>query len=380
MRVAEATASVLQSPLLCYKERGEKSVPRFAGHVRAKAGAKGQPFAFLNTHLDSRRVSDKELELAFNLDLGDSYKEMLAGVNKLLEELGENDRITLPPIASNGEAINGILSKLESILSKKQLNLVVQRRDPYDEDCKDLDLVVYSNMDCFDFTVVVLYCSPASYLKDKARELFMRFMRTISADMNIDFGVSDSESCYLEMLGMEIEDTEDLDPQLAGYQKGNEYYEIFEEIKSLPYTTPDKLKAEIDEYRKSCERGLLADFLHCLERGLDVANLNIQEFCFDPSNDGIFDRDESSLETPTLTVIFYSPYDGLTDEYLSIINSDVGSGIETTGWNYAVQIREDCITKESVNQLFECKERGKRFLDWNDEFMKFVSDIENGKL
>ena len=380
MRVAEATASVLQSPLLCYKERGEKSVPRFAGHVRAKAGAKGQPFAFLNTHLDSRRVSDKELELAFNLDLGDSYKEMLAGVNKLLEELGENDRITLPPIASNGEDINGILSKLESILSKKQLNLVVQRRDPYDEDCKDLDLVVYSNMDCFDFTVVVLYCSPASYLKDKARELFMRFMRTICADMNIDFGVSDSESCYLEMLGMEIEDTEDLDPQLAGYQKGNEYYEIFEEIKSLPYTPPDKLKAEIDEYRKSCERGLLADFLHCLERGLDVANLNIQEFCFDPSNDGIFDRDESSLKTPTLTAIFYSPYDGLTDEYLSIINSDVESGIEVTGWNYAVPIIEDCITKESVNQLFECKERGKRFLDWNDEFMKFVSDIENGKL
>lgn len=380
MRVAEATASVLQSPLLGYKERGEKHVPRFAGHVRAKAGAKGQPFAFLNTHLDSRRVSDKELELAFNLDLGDSYKEMLAGVNKLLEELGENDRITLPPIASNGEAINGILSKLESILSKKQLNLVVQRRDPYDEDCKDLDLVVYSNMDCFDFTVVVLYCSPASYLKDKARELFMRFMRTISEDMNINFGVGDSESGYLEMLGMEMKDTEDLDPQLAGYQKGNEYYEIFEEIKNLPYTSPDKLKVEIREFRDSCESSLLANFMLCLERGLDVANLNTQEFCFDPSNDGIFDRDESSLDSPTLTAIFYSPDDGLTDEYLSIINSGVESGIEATGWNYAVPIREDCITKESVNQLFECKERGKRFLDWNDEFMKFVSDIENGKL
>lgn len=380
MRVAEATESVLQRPLLGYKERGEKSVSRFAGHVRAKAGAKGQPFAFLNTYLESRRVSDKELELAFNLDLGDSYKEMLAGANKLLKTLGESERIILSPIASNGEVINAILSKLESVLSKKQLLFEVQRRDPYDEDCKYLDLVVYSNMDCFDFTVVVLYCSPASHLKGKARELFMRFMRTVSEDMNINFGVGESESCYLEMLGMEIEDTEDPDPQLVGYQKGKEYYEIFEEIKNLPYTPPDKLKAEIDEYRKSCEVGLLADFMLCLEKGLDVANLNTQEFCFDPSNDGIFDRDESSLDSPTLTAIFYSPDDGLTDEYLSIINSDVESGIEVTGWNYAVPIREDCITKESVNQLFECKERGKRFLDWNDEFVKFVSGIENGKL
>lgn len=380
MRAAEATASVLQSPLLGYKERGEKPVSRFAGHVRAKAGAKGQPFAFLNTYLESRRVSDKELELAFNLDLGDSYKEMLAGANKLLKTLGENERIAPSPIASNGEAINAILSKLESVLSKKQLHFEVQRRDPYDEDCKYLDLVVYSNMDCFDFTVVVLYCSPASYLKGKARELFMRFMRTVSKDMNINFGVGESESCYLEMLGMEMENTEDPDPQLVGYQKGNEYYEIFEEIKNLPYTSPDKLKAEIREFRDSCEPSMLGNFMLCLERGLDVANLNTQEFCFDPSNDGIFDRDESSLYIPTLTAIFYSPDDGLTDEYLSIINSDVESGIEVTGWNYAVPIREDCITKESVNQLFECKERGKRFLDWNDEFMKFVSDIENGKL
>jgi len=338
--------------------------------------------SFLTTSIEPIRISDKDASCCFGIDINESYFQILSCCKRFLRLVGIkfdfNPQSNLSIFQKLGELIDYFSEKIEHL----GLKYVVSKKDMFGNDVNVLESIVYRPGTEMDNVVMILYCSPVFYLSPSGSQLYKRYMKFVSDSTCIPFGCSDyGENFYLDCIVNMSDDylNEYLDEnekrfknELNKYQKGGEYWKLFNEIDNLPKESVAVLRDDMKSYLQVCppdEKSLFQVMLN----GIDIIkDANINWFNFNPYNDGLPNEhgryDDDSYSSAVLaSAILFSENDGVSDSLLDYVNSDADCGLTFTGWNIHQRLSPK-IDKKIVNEFIRCKDLVADLDGWLTDF------------
>lgn len=328
-------------------------------------------------------VTEDHITGCYNLKIKSSYDRLCKVAARFLKYFGQ-------PFDFEPDVKDNLLKKFDALISwfekkveEQGLSLATLKHDPYDEDCGDIDFVVYSTCSELEMKVIIFIASPAETLPHSARELYMEFIKFVSDRMCIELG-NNSDNYYLDMVfsyhddpEQDIEELDGTDREylqkrrdvIAAYKENGAYWKLFKQIERLK---PENLEQRIREYVKKCEYSDVKRLFQVILEGLPIIQkMNIHWFDFNPDFDGIEENEDSFIDTLACQAILYSNNDGIENALINTLENDYNCGVCPVGYNIHLWLSEE--TKdEHIEELMENLDLGSRFAEWNIKFYDVV--------
>lgn len=330
--------------------------------------------AFLTSKIEYIRPAERGVSLGFDIDFAKSYKHIRSCCKTFLEGVGEEFDFT-PPSLSMPMMLGELIEYFEKKLEPLGLELMVSRKNSYEEFSKVLKCAVFRSGRELDNEIVIIYCAPARYMSPRGCKMFKRFMKFVSASMCIPLG-QNSDNFYLDMTLETFESDEDEDgnpTELSQvrkmYKEGGEIWNLFDEIEGLPSQTPDKLYKDLERYRHCCPSNELG-LIEVMMDGIDVIkDANKFWFEFNPDDDGFDENDycEGYSSSVMASAILYSENDGVSDQLLNFVNSEADAGYLFSGWNIHQWLLPK-IRKKEIQEFIRCKDLVASLSKWLSRF------------
>ena len=348
--------------------------------------------AFLTTKIESIRPSDEDAASRFGINIGKSYANVLACCKRFLKiaklDFDFKPNVGLAKSQMLGELIDYFESKIEPL----GLELVVRKKNSQDEETDVLQCVVYRPGLEFEGTILILYSAPAVYMSAEGCQMYKRFMKFVSDSMNIPLGAADhSENFYLDCIinmyeyedfGQYGEDEELVERNhiLDKYKQDGEFWNLFDEINSLPKEGPEDLYEALEEYRHQCPIDE-TEIVEAMMEGIDIVkDANCYWFEFNPDDDGMEDEygnygSEGYASSVFASAILFSENDGVTEAMLDMINNEADSGIMITGWNIH-QWLSPKMKKADILEFLRCKDLIASLSEWTNTLYRAVEKFD----
>lgn len=335
--------------------------------------------------------------MQFGIDVGRSYSRMLGSCKRFLKCVGVKYDFKPTKDLSKAQNLGELIDYFEHKLNDMNLSLCVTKKRPQGEEMKILDSVVYRFGAELESTIVIIYASPAKYLSPSTAAVYKRFLKFYSDCTNIPLGMIGNDNnfyldcvlnCYDDEIMEEMyenrSEEEDYSKHaeahkhiISSYKKDGEFWNLFNEIEHLPQEKAETLYQYMDEYRKDCPNNEL-ELVEAMMDGIDIVkDMNVFWFEFNPEDDGLPDAygntdGDGWASSVFSSAILYSEHDGVGEEMLDMINSNVNAGICMSGWNIH-QWLSPTISKEYIDEFMRCKDLVAEFNKW---LSKFCTEIE----
>lgn len=389
-----AERPVSQRPVSDRKGRPARFVQertkREIGTTNAVATCGNDPFAFLNVRLQEKALTEEYITGCFNLNIKSSYERLCSVCARFLKYFGQPFDFEPKNKSNVAESLDDLISWFEPKVEEYGLRLAVVKRDQYNEECADIDFVVYRPCSELDYKVIVFIVSPADTLPKPAAMLYKEFIKFVSDNMCIYIGKS-TDNYYLDMTFSIFEDTdqdiEELDEEdgcylqkkrdiVAAYKDGGKFDKLFKEIRCLH---PKNLKRRMEKFVENCTSPKLADvkkLFQVIIEGLPIIQkMNIHWFDFNPDLDGLSSHEDSFIEVYSQAAILYSDNDGIEEAYLRNIDNDYNCGVCPVSFNIHLWLREE-MKDEHIKELMDNLDLGAKFQEWNCKFYDAVNRFD----
>lgn len=386
-----AERSVSQRPVSNRRARPARIVQerqrREVRESNAVATCWNDPFAFLNVKLKDKPVKEEQLSSCYNLNIASSYDRLCRTVERFMRFFGKPFDFAPKKRSNIVEKLDGLISWFEPKVEELGFQLATLKHDPYDEDCADIDFVVYSPCAELEMKVIVFIASPAETLPPKAAELYKEFISFVSDSMCIYIGAN-SDNYYLDMImtyhddpdqdieELEGEDREHLQKRrdtVAAYREGGKYEKLFEEIRRLH---PENLKERMEQYIEECDDFDVCHLFKVIVDGLPVVKqMNIHWFDFNPDVDGFTEEGDGYIEVFSQQAILYSDNDGIEDALIQALENDYNCGVNPVDYNLHLWLSEE-LKDDEIREFAEAIDLGSRFSKWIVDFYHAVKKFD----
>lgn len=344
--------------------------------------------AFLTTPIDVIRPADNNAAERFDINIGKSYKRLMACCKRFLKFVGVEYDFAPTNGLSESQRLGELIEYFEKKLQPLGLSLCMSKKTPQGDEQKVLESVVYRWGKELEDVIVIMYAGPARYLSEKTSMLYKRFFKFVSDSMNIPLGINEhGENFYLQMLmdcedAFDFEEPEEPDPEgpIAKYRQDGEFWNFFDEVGSLPQERQETLLADMQAYRNECPNEEL-DLLDAMVWGIPIVNdMNCFWFEFNPEDDGLPDEygrtdNDGWSSSVFASAILFSENDGVGEQLLDCINNEVNSGIMMSGWNIH-QWLSPTMKKADIDEFMRCKDILKPFDEWLSVFYREASKFD----
>lgn len=362
-------------------------VSRKGGAARKAAPTLCAP-AFLTQKIADIRPAEQDGLSFFDIDIDSSFDYILKCCRRFCKFT--KIQFGFEPNASMTKSQNlGLLIEcMDKAVSQFGLDFFVSKKSPQGEELRVLTCAVYRVGHELEETIVIMYVSPARYLSPESAELFKRFMKFFSESTNIPLGIIGNRNNYYVDVLLSLHDDDPIffeylnDEELASYNdrksiaaaynEGGEFWNLFDEINSLPTQDAKKLADDIDSHFKDCPTNEV-ELMKCLLSGIDIVkDMNCFWFEFNPEDDGLPDAygnvdGEGWASSVFASAILYSEQDGISERLLESINCDVSDGIVLSGWNIH-QYLSPTVKKAYIDDFMRCRNNVGKFSNWLVEF------------
>ena len=370
-------------PARIVQERPKREV----GVSDATAACWNDPFVFLNVRLKDKPVTGEQVGSCYNLNIASSYGRLCRAAERFLRffdipfDFAPKKRSTIV------RKLDALISWFEPKVEELGFKLATLKHDPYDEDCADIDFVVYSPCADLEMKVIVFIVSPAETLPPKGAQLYKEFIKFVSDSMCIYIGAN-SDNYYLDMVmsyhddpEQDIEELEGEDRAylekrrniVAAYREGGEYERLFEEIRRL---RPENLKERMERYIEECDDFDVCHLFKVLVEGLPVVQqMNIHWFDFNPDIDGFSEDGEGYIEVFSQQAILYSDNDGIESALIQALENDYNCGVMPVDYNLHLRLSEE-LKDDDIREFAQAIDLGSRFAKWNVDYYHAVSKFD----
>lgn len=340
----------------------------FKGGSAAAAPSVCAP-AFLTTPIEAIRPNDNKVSVRFGINIEKSYKWLEACCKRFLKFVGVKFDFAPTKGLLRAQQLGELIDYFGKSLEPFGLSLCVSKKTPQGEERNILECVVYREGLELSDTILIFYVAPAWYLSAGTSAIYKRFMKFLSDSTNISLGVNRrSENFYLDML-INCEDAYDFDePEepdedsvIKKYSEGGEFWNLFEEIISLPQETDKTLLADMERYRSQDCPIEEMDLLDAMIEGVPIIkDANMYWFEFNPEDDGLPDAygntdGDGWSSSVFASAILFSDNDGMAEQLLDCINNEVCSGIMMSGFNIH-QWLSPTMKKADIDDFMRCKD------------------------
>ena len=336
--------------------------------------------AFLTTPIESIRPTDKDAADRFGINLEKSYANVLACCKRFLKFIDVEFDFHPTAGISKDQNLGELIEYFEKKIEPFGLSLVISKKDSRERMVDVLQCVVYRYGAELEDVIIIFYCAPAMYMSPAGSQIYKRFMKFVSSSTNISLGMNGySENFYLDCIINMYDDVDfyrddgyyerEENPVHKKYKEDGEFWNLFDEINSLPDEKPESLYKALEEYRQECPDDEL-ELIETMMDGIDIIkDANYYWFEFNPDNDGIENEDgyDSYASSVFASAILFSEYDGISEELLDYVNNEVNAGIMMTGWNIH-QWLSPRTKKADVLDFMRCKDLVARLDKWTRKF------------
>lgn len=394
----QAATRILQSPVRHNKVDAHVRIQSKRGAARKTAPSICAP-AFLTKPIDAIRPSDETVVSSYGIDVKASYECLIKCCKRFSSVAGLNFKFMPNKDFSKSQNLGLLIDYFEELIKPLGISFCVSKLTPRGENTDLLSFVVYRYGRELEDTIVILYVSPAKYLSPEGSKIFKRFMKFFHDCTNIPLGVNqEGENFYLDsILNMweddpfyECEDNEDDEYDehksiALAYREDGEFWNLFDEIGGMPVETAESLSEDIMAYRKVCPVDEL-DLIEVLYEGIDIVkDMNYYWYEFNPDDDGFPEGGDGYDDAGWASGVFssailYSEQDGIGEELLDSINSEVSSGIMMSGWNIHQYLYPN-MKRDVIADFIRCKDKVAEFDSWLCRYSRQVEKFDKyGKL
>lgn len=368
-----------------YGRTGNKTIrPCKSGgrRIKSSSSASGRDsVAFLSQNIEPIRTSDEQYLLTFGIDVKESFSRLERNSRKFLDFYGYEYNVDYSGCKTSSDKIVRLTEWLSGQVLSAGYELSLSR----DYEGKYLSFVIYYPLEELDYTICIFYCAPAQFLSPEGGRIYKDFIKFISDSMGIDIGaVENNSNYYLDAIvnwidegNEEFSDESDEDELLISkqYRNGGSFYKLFEEISSQKRLSSNEIMDELKAYLPVCKKDEV-ELIECMIEGVPlISKMYVGWYDFVPDS---YDEeyDDERMAIPWTTSILYSSKDGMGDELLECLNSNMQSGIEASRWLNNLPLTGK--TKADDIREFEAdRNLGKRFGDWMDKFNKLAEKFDN---
>lgn len=385
MQQEGVNGTILQKPDLCARKRHKSgSARRYRerrGASSSSTSASIDSLAFLSQKIEAIRTSDEQYLGEYCMDIPKSFTNLQKTCQKFLELSRCQYEVDYSGCNTVADKIIRLTEWFERQVESFGYNLSLHKS--YGDEC--LHFVLYYPLPELEWMICVFYCAPANYLSEKGGELYKKYIKFISDSMGIGIGSENNHENYILDTILtwmdEFNDSiyDDIDEDrlkiVNKYKKGGEFHKLFEEIDKLPFLSSEGFTKELQDYRKVCPNDEL-ELVECMLEGIPVVrkmNVNLYDFIPDYERDD--PESELKIALPWTTAILYSCNDGIGDELVDSINSDVQCGSEVSSWIVSLTITED-INANDLKTFGNDKSIGKKFSKWIEKFNKLTEKFD----
>ena len=381
---------VSQGPVRHRKDRPAEHVQEQPGRTKGQSETattyEVDPFGFLNTKVKDIPVTEEYMTGCFGLNVESGYDKLYKVSAIFLDFFGKPFDFE-PPKEENAVKIDSLITWFETKVEDIGFELATVKHDIYDEDCSEIDFVVYNPIPELDLNVAVFITSPVETLPKKAADLYAKFIKFLSSRMSLTLDIAYTNNYYLDMAMSYFDDPEENIDELEGedrkmlqerrdlianYKTGI-YKKIFDDIDKL---STDGLNESIAQYITECKNKDIVHLFKVLLEGMPiVSKMNIHWFDFNPEVDGIVESKDSYCEVFNQQLILYSFNDGIEDEVLRGLTNDYNCGVVPVGYNMRLNLHEE-ITIDDIAEFVDNKDLGKKFAEWSGEYYRIVKKFD----
>ena len=353
---------------------------------KAAATHEADPFDFLNVKIESKAVTEEHMPSCFALNLESSYDRLCKVSAKFLDYFGKPFDYE-PPKDNSAGKFDALVTWFEKKVEEVGFLFATVKHDSYDEDCGDIDFVVYNPTYKLEMKVTSFIVSPVETLPKKAAYLYARFIKFLSRQMCLSLDIEHTDNYYLDMainyFGDPEENIDELEGEdkkmlqerrdlIASYKTGK-YKKIYDEINRLE---ANGLEKDIDQFIAECKDKSVVYLFKVLKKGLPiVSKMNIHWFDFNPDKDGIEDSQDSYIEVFNQQMILYSFNDGIEDEVVRLLDSDYNCGLIPVGYNMHLTLHKS-LKREDVAEFVDNRNLGNDFYEWYNEYYNAVKKFD----
>lgn len=378
------------------------------GHIKAtpigvsckRAGAKRKTASsictstFLTQKIEDIRPNKQDCLSAYGINSGQSYYHILKCCKRFAKLMKMNFNFKTNKTMNNAQNLGNLIEEFSDYISKFGLKFFVSKKNQQGEGGSIMECAVYRSGEELDETIVIMYVSPARYLSPKSAELFKRFIKYFSDSTNIPLGITgNKENFYIDSILSLYEDDpyyselteEDEDyPEVeerrkisASYNEGGAFWNLFDEIKTMPRQKATTLYKDLNEHCNDCPSDEV-NVIQAMAEGVDIVkNMDVYWFEFNPEDDGLPDDygdvyNDGCSSSVFASAILYSENDGMSDMLLESINSDVNAGVNISGWNIH-QYLSPTMKQATIDKFIACKDNVREFNLW---LQKYCQEIE----
>lgn len=347
--------------------------------------------AFLTQKIHDIYKDKASIKQTYGIDIGSSCDHVLKCCKRFARLAKMNFDFAPDKTTSEVQNLGRLIDEFGEAIRQFGLEFFVSKKTPQGEEVGVLECAVYREGVELDNEIVILYVAPARYLSPRSAELFKRFMKFFSDSTHIPLGIiNNRENFYIDGILSMYEDypycselTEDDDdyPDVAkcrnisaAYNEDGDFWNLFDEIGSLPRQDAKVLYQDLDEYRKDCPNNELA-LIEVMAEGIDIIkDMNAYWFEFNPEDDGLPDdygnTDGDGWSSSVFaSAILYSEHDGIAEKLLLSINGDVNSGVNLSGWNIHQYLSPN-VEKSVIDEFMACRDNVGRFSLWLQQFYR----------
>ena len=384
MQQAGVNGAIPQKPDFSFRKRNESGSARRCrgrrGASSSSTSANIDSLAFLSQKIETIRTSDEQYLREYCIDIPKSFANLQKTCQKFLELRRCQYEVDYSGCNTGADKIICLTEWFERQVESFGHNLSLHKS--YGDEC--LHFVLYYPLPELEWTICVFYCAPANYLSEKGGELYKKYIKFISDSMGIGIGGENNHENYiLDTILTWMDDFsdsiyDDIDEDrlkiVNKYKKGGEFHKLFEEIDKLPFINSEGITKELQDYRKICPNNEL-ELVECMLEGIPVVkkmNVNLYDFIPDYEDDP---ESEVKIAIPWTTAILYSCNDGIGDELVDSINSDIQCGSEVSNWTANLTIREE-INANDLKNFENDKSIGKKFSKWIEKFNRLTEKFD----
>lgn len=386
MQRAGLNIQIPSSSLFCSQRRNKyDAVGKRGGRRVAHSSSStpsSDPFAFLKQKIEEIRISDEQYLSRYGIDIKESFEKLKRTYRKFSEYYSCEYKVDYTGCETTADRILKLAESFDAQVESTGFYMSLSK----DYDATALNFVLYYSLSELDWTVCIFYCSPADYLSEEGGLIYKKFIKYISCCMGISIGVEDNvENYFLDAIinwydeGVYSSDDEPDEGKLyiaKMYQRGGKFQKLFQEISNLPRMNEFYINKELENYRKKCPHEEL-ELVECMIDGVSIIKkMNICQYDFTPDVDTENDDYcDGKVMIPWTTAILYSSHDGLSDDLVDCINTDVQSGLEAVSW-MANLILTDETTPTELKGFEANKNLGEKFGKWIDRFNKLTEKFD----
>lgn len=344
-------------------------------------------FAFLNETFGELTKSDSQLKKIYRLDAEGSYDNLRKCCERFLEYFGKKLEYKVEETDTYGFMLQKLIEEAERKVNDLGLSFFPVKRDE-----GKIDFVVYKEIEELEWTICIYYCNPANGMSEKGGVLYKKFISFLTRSLGIPAGIvenSDNERLD-EILNWrmeeecedEEEECEDEEERLynnrrrfitKAYDLGGEYEKLFHEINRMAIQDGSVLKKELEDYRNVCPEEEI-EIIECMMDGIAILpTMNI--FHWDGVNQENYDSDNAYIILPYTTCVLFSQHDGIDEDLIEELSSEMNSGVEVINWNLQLTISKE-LKEEDIKGFYDGLDNGKKFSEWTYNFIDLTKKFD----